>query len=313
MRLLVDLNSGSVTSQGGGDFSAKKGDRFSVYVRFVEDGIVKELGNAARGRLVLKKQSDFSGYPVVWSPEWRKFGRGAGTYYLFKLDFNTQQLGDQFLDLSGELASIKLSMEIEWRVGEWKRSSSTVNFTVNNDYTRYSDRDEVPVVLGDLVDPPLKPPIKLEFAIWALGSFSLADLSWNMYQSAGNGATYVYLSDPPTSVDMFGQPRDNVWRAGVDLVGNSGGYAVLDSQRFSDAQAPVISLIGDEALNITVGSEFVDLGANVTDNRDATRIVYGVGFVDTDVAGSYTLTYSASDAAGNEATPVTRTIIVSAS
>lgn len=311
MRLFVDLNSGSVTPQDGAVFSAKKGDRFSVYVSFVENGVVKELGNSARGRLVLKKQSDFSGYPVVWSPEWRKFGRGAGAYYLFKLDFNTQQLEDQFLTLSGELASIKLSMEIEWRVGGSKRSSSTVEFTVNNDYTRYSDRDEVPVVLEDLVDLPPRPPIKLEFAIWAGSSCSLADLSWNMYRGAGNGATYVYLTDPPTSVDGSGLPRTDIWRAGVDLVKNSGVYAVLDSVVFVDTQAPVISLIGDATLNIISGATFTDPGANVTDNRDQVRIIYGSGFVDADTAGSYTLTYTASDAAGNAATAVTRTIIVS--
>jgi len=49
----------------------------------------------------------------------------------------------------------------------------------------------------------------------------------------------------------------------------------------------------------------------VSDNVDANRTIYGVGAVNTSVPGTYTLSYTASDAAGNEATPVTRTIIVS--
>ena len=308
MHLFVDLNSGSVSTLGGADFSAKKGDKFPVYVKFVENNVVRELGSSARGRIVLKKQSDFSGYPLVWAPEWRKFGRGAGTYYLFKLDFNTQQLEDQFLTLSGEIDSIKLSMEIEWRVGESKRSSSTTQFTVNNDYTRYSDREEVPLILEDFVDSPSKLPFKLEFLIWEGASVSLADLAWNMYQAAGNGATYVFLTD--TSVDSYGQPRTDVYRAGVSLTEHSEAYAGLDI--FSEARiAPVITLIGISSVNLNVGDVFTDAGANVTDDVDAARVILGTGSVDTATPGAYTLTYSATDAAGNVATPVTRSVIVS--
>ena len=75
--------------------------------------------------------------------------------------------------------------------------------------------------------------------------------------------------------------------------------------------APVISLQGNSTLYWTKGVAFTDPGATVTDNADAPVTITGTGTVDTSVAGTYTLTYNATDSAGNAATPMTRTVIVS--
>ncbi len=48
----------------------------------------------------------------------------------------------------------------------------------------------------------------------------------------------------------------------------------------------------------------------MTDNVDATRTITGSGTVNTATVGIYTLTYTATDAAGNLALPVTRTVNV---
>jgi hypothetical protein len=77
-----------------------------------------------------------------------------------------------------------------------------------------------------------------------------------------------------------------------------------------DAQSPVITLIGADPLEIYKGSAFNDPGALVTDNKDATRSITGNGSVNTATVGIYTLTYTATDAAGNLAVPVTRTVNV---
>jgi subtilisin family serine protease len=79
-----------------------------------------------------------------------------------------------------------------------------------------------------------------------------------------------------------------------------------------DTEAPVITLLGTNPMNLTVGDTFTDPGAQVTDNVDATTTVMGVGTVDTATAGTYTLTYSATDVAGNAATSTTRSVVVSA-
>ncbi len=59
-----------------------------------------------------------------------------------------------------------------------------------------------------------------------------------------------------------------------------------------------------------IGTPFTDPGAEVTDNVDATTTVTGVSTVDPNTAGTYTVTYDATDAAGNAADQVVRTVVV---
>lgn len=74
--------------------------------------------------------------------------------------------------------------------------------------------------------------------------------------------------------------------------------------------APVITLRGNSTLYWTKDVPFTDPGAAVSDNVDSASVVNGTGIVDTAVAGTYVLTYYATDAAGNAAVPVTRTVVV---
>jgi autotransporter-associated beta strand protein len=79
-----------------------------------------------------------------------------------------------------------------------------------------------------------------------------------------------------------------------------------------DTTKPVITLIGDSTVNVAYGASYTDLGATVTDNKDAERPIIGTGSVNTSVSGSYTITFNAVDAAGNNADTVTRTVVVGA-
>ena len=83
----------------------------------------------------------------------------------------------------------------------------------------------------------------------------------------------------------------------------------------ADIVAPVITLTGSDTINVTLGDAFTDPGATATDNVDGditTSIVVSGDTVDVNTAGTYTITYNVSDAAGNPATEVTRTVIVAA-
>lgn len=75
-----------------------------------------------------------------------------------------------------------------------------------------------------------------------------------------------------------------------------------------DTTPPVISLNGDATLEHEQGTAYNDPGASANDETDGSVAVSVSGSVD-DAAGSYTLTYSASDSAGNSAS-LTRTVIV---
>lgn len=83
----------------------------------------------------------------------------------------------------------------------------------------------------------------------------------------------------------------------------------------ADTTPPVITLLGDNPQVITVGSAYMELGATATDNIDgdlSTAIVIDSSAVNTAVAGSYSVTYDVTDAAGNAATTATRTVTVQA-
>ncbi len=77
-----------------------------------------------------------------------------------------------------------------------------------------------------------------------------------------------------------------------------------------DKQRPVITLNGDAIINIEVGSNYSDAGAQVIDNYDSALEANVSGHVDTNSLGSYILTYSAIDSSGNEAMDISRTINV---
>ena len=76
---------------------------------------------------------------------------------------------------------------------------------------------------------------------------------------------------------------------------------------------PTITLLGANPLTVSFGEEFTDPGATATDTQgtDITEsIVVGGDTVDTGTLGTYAVTYDVSDASGNAAQQVTRTVNV---
>lgn len=71
-----------------------------------------------------------------------------------------------------------------------------------------------------------------------------------------------------------------------------------------DASAPVITLKGSASMTLDVGESFTDPGATAKDDKDGdlTSKIKTSGKVDTSKAGTYTITYSVSDSAGNKTT-----------
>ena len=76
-----------------------------------------------------------------------------------------------------------------------------------------------------------------------------------------------------------------------------------------DTTPPVITLNGDITITLFIDENNDELGANANDDRDGTVEVIISGAVDTSTLGNYTLTYTASDSAGNIAS-VTRIVNV---
>ena len=141
------------------------------------------------------------------------------------------------------------------------------------------------------------------------------------YADAGAAATDNYDDDTALSANII-----TVNTVDTDIVASytltynvsdaNGNPAVQVTRTVNvvDTTAPVITLTGDEIITIEVGSTYADAGAAATDNYDndtaLSANIITVNTVDTNIVASYTLTYNVTDANGNAATEVTRTVIV---
>lgn len=69
-----------------------------------------------------------------------------------------------------------------------------------------------------------------------------------------------------------------------------------------DTVSPVITILGENPVTIYTGDRYADAGATASDEIDGARTVSVSSNVNTFIAGSYTVTYTATDLAGNIAT-----------
>ncbi len=99
-------------------------------------------------------------------------------------------------------------------------------------------------------------------------------------QSSGDGIYYLYV-----------QAKDM-----ADNISTSTVSAILDNT------APTITILGSNPTSIFLEETYTDSGATATDNIDENIAVTTSGTVNTSQAGTYTITYSAIDIAGNIST-----------
>jgi hypothetical protein len=76
-----------------------------------------------------------------------------------------------------------------------------------------------------------------------------------------------------------------------------------------DTTPPVVTVTGANPMTVECHTPFVDSGATASDACDGSLSVVATGSVDANVPGSYTVTYTATDAAGNSSS-ATRTVNV---
>ncbi len=103
----------------------------------------------------------------------------------------------------------------------------------------------------------------------------------------------------PLSGATFPLGTTAVMCSATDGSGNvsTAGFSVT----IADTTPPVVTVNGDDPLEVIAGTVFDDPGATATDNVDAAVAVVVSGSVNTSSPGSYVLTYTAEDAAGNVA------------
>ena len=120
-----------------------------------------------------------------------------------------------------------------------------------------------------------------------------------------NDGTIDGLDATPLGDDTLDSDGDGILDAyDNDLDGD--GFA----NAFTDTIAPELTLSGSPSLAISQGDAYVEQGATAVDNIDDDLTVVVTGAVNTSVFGTYIIKYNVSDALGNAAIEITRTISV---
>lgn len=121
-----------------------------------------------------------------------------------------------------------------------------------------------------------------------------------------NAAFDLSTSTAGRQIQITVEARIPTGSAGGSYAGNFGMVTNPDTT------APVISLLGSPSVTIERTTSYTDAGATASDNIDGT-VSSGIvlsGTVTISTIGTYILSYHVSDAAGNAASAVTRSVIV---
>jgi hypothetical protein len=122
------------------------------------------------------------------------------------------------------------------------------------------------------------------------------------------GEIYCLTIVNGTTTTVLGNCDDNpVNNGGNNGGGDTGGTGDIPQ----DTTPPVITLVGDSEVTLSLGDIYTELGATAMDDTDGdvTANIIITNNIDTNTSGTYTVTYSISDSYGNQS-EVTREVVV---
>jgi len=192
---------------------------------------------------------------------------------------------------------------------------TTVTFTAtDNQGNTATAIGHVHVKFLDAVAPVVSVPAATTVAASNAGGLAASDTA---VQSFLNGGTATDNIDGGIAAAAINVPAiltmgaHTITFQATDSSGNVGSGTAVITVR--DLTAPTITLSGNNPQTITQGGTYIEAGASASDNVDvnmSASIMINSTTVNTTVAANYTVTYNVSDAAGNAATQVTRTVQV---
>jgi uncharacterized repeat protein (TIGR01451 family) len=127
--------------------------------------------------------------------------------------------------------------------------------------------------------------------------------------TATDGCAGSFPATPSGSVDVNTPGEYTITYNATDPAGNA-AQPVTRTVNVVDTTPPVIAVTGANPLTVECHTSYTELGATATDGCAGSFPATPSGTVDVNTPGSYTITYNATDPAGNAATPVTRTVNV---
>lgn len=126
----------------------------------------------------------------------------------------------------------------------------------------------------------------------------------------GDLTTIINIDDSNVNTDVAGiyTITYNV----NDSSGNSAKEVVRKIIVKKDTTPPVITLIGNDIINLSTGDKYTELGATAFDTIDGelTTSIKIKNNVNTSIEGTYLVTYNVNDSSGNSAKEIHRTVIV---
>ncbi len=141
---------------------------------------------------------------------------------------------------------------------------------------------------------------------------------WGFLEGYDAAAKYAVLQHHPNYQEFqenfyeFEMIIDDLLERGATFVTFNEYYRILHDKILPDALAlrPVIVLSGMSSVVVPVKTPYSDSGATAhdKDGRDISDDIVVTGTVNTNLLGSYMLTYNVTDSAGNVAFPVTRKV-----
>ena len=189
-------------------------------------------------------------------------------------------------------------------------TSTSGEYTLTYTATDSSSNEAIPITRTVEVVDSQSPVITLS------GSTTITIEAGTNYVEPGFSATDSNEGDLSSSVIITGSVDSSnlgTYNLTYNVSDSSGNSANTATRVINvvDTTAPVISLLGDNPLNIDLGSSFTDPGAFANDNYDGIiNSVVATGSPDTSVVGTYFIFYNVSDSEGNAAAQVTRTVVV---
>jgi surface protein len=210
--------------------------------------------------------------------------------------------------------------------GDLTKKINTVNPVDTTNVGTYTVTYNVSDAAGNIADEVIRvvevkeKPDTTKPVITLTGEETIAIIVGNEYVDAGATADDNRDGDLTKSIKTLNEVNSNIIGTYVvtynvaDAAGNTADEVVrtVNVIEQPDETAPVITLLGDKTVTLLVGDEYTDAGATADDNRDGdlTQKINTIDPVDTTIAGTYVITYNVSDAAGNLADEVSRTVTV---
>lgn len=160
-----------------------------------------------------------------------------------------------------------------------------------------------------VVGPPYQQYLTASCNASPISATNGQSVTWTATPSGGSGTGYTYIwsgdvsgtastestsyTDPGTKTATVKVTDSN----GISIISPSCSTTVTSP---SVNQPPVISLIGANPFNFTVGAVFIDPGATAIDAEDGnlTSQIIATSTVNTGVLGAYIITYSVTDSGG---------------